>query len=277
MKTVTTTALTTAAALAAVIGTSASASIGHFEGFEDPGFTPGGDNWNNYDGGEIERVATGYNSIASSDGTGHAIITNLSENNDVFDIPSLGALSPYTRLGGYSSTFGSGFTASLDIYLDTAWTEGQGFDYSVALNNNSGDHLRDYMFHVGVTDLGLLVNGSNNTDRNFNDFKLENENGGDFYTISASGWYTFQQDFYDDGGTVSVDLSLLDSSGTELWSVTRTSTDATATSGGNRYGWFTYNNIDELAIDNTSVVPEPGSIALLGLGGLALIRRRRRA
>ena len=45
-----------------------------------------------------------------------------------------------------------------------------------------------------------------------------------------------------------------------------------ATVGGNRYGWFDYNQFPTLAFDNASltIVPEPTGITLLGLGaGLA--------
>ena len=258
------------------VATTSFATIGHFEGFEDSGWVANQtDNWQNYNS-DIQRAASGTGGITSSDGSAHAIITNLQMGEDVFGNPSLGAGGPYTRYGGYTSTFGGGFTASLDVYLDTSWTEGQGFDYSVAINNqNTGLHLRDYMFHVGVTDQGLLVNASNNTDFNYNEYKLENENSGNYYTIAGSGWYTLQQIFYDDGGNVSVDMILLDSTGSQLWNVTRTSSDDIATTaGGHRYGWFTYNNIDGLALDNTSMVPEPATMVLLGLGGL-LIRRKK--
>jgi hypothetical protein len=255
----------------------ANADIGYFEGFEDAGWVAGQTgNWQNYAGGDIQRAASGTDGITSSDGTAHAIITNLSVQEDVFGNPSLGAASPYTTFGGYSSIFGGGFTASLDVYLDTTWTTGDGFDYTVAMSRQDGTHLRDYMFHVGVTDQGLLVNASNNSDYNYNEYKLENENSAGFYTVAASGWYTLQQDFYDDGGNVSVDMILLDSAGTELWNVTRTSSDDVATTaGGNRYGWFTYNNIEGLAVDNTSMIPEPASAGLIVLmsGGIYFVRR----
>jgi len=256
------------------IGSSAQATIGYFEGFEDAGWVANQtDNWQNYSGGEVQRSTSG----TSSSGSAHGIITNLQTGTDVFGNPSLGAGGPYTRFGGYTSDFAGGFTASLDVYLDTAWAAGKGFDYTVAINNQSNSHLRDYMFHVGVTDQGLLVNASNNTDRNFNERKLENENSGNYYTVATSGWYTLQQDFYNDNGNVSVDMILLSSTGSQIWNVTRTSADDIATTaGGHRYGWMTYNNIDGLAIDNVSMVPEPATMCLLALGGL-LLRRKRRA
>ncbi|MGZ8315809.1 MAG: PEP-CTERM sorting domain-containing protein [Telluria sp.] len=47
--------------------------------------------------------------------------------------------------------------------------------------------------------------------------------------------------------------------------------------GGNRYGWFDFNEFSTLAIDNSEMrtangqVPEPGTLALLSLGLLGLV------
>ena len=167
--------------LAAVTAMSAQALAGpgYFQGFEDPGFAPGDFNdWNNNSGGEIMRVVSGTNGITSASGGAHAVIGNLQVGTDVFNNPSLGAGNAFTRFGGYTSDFDGGFVASQDIYLDTSWTEGQGFDFSTAASRSDGSFLRDFIWHVGVTSSGLTINASNNTDFNFNSFKLENENGG---------------------------------------------------------------------------------------------------
>lgn len=271
------TAVTTATLLAA-----ASPALAYFQGFEDPAFTPGGNDWNNYNGGDIQRVATGTNGITSADGAAHAIITNLSNQNNVFGNPTLGAQSPFTRFGGYSSSFGSGYSTSLDVYLDTSWSDGQGFDYSSAINRQNGNHLRDFIFHVGVDQGSLIVNASNNSDYSFNAFKLNNENSGNNYTVTTSGWYTLEHVFYENAGSLAVDFNLLDDLGNTLYSVTRSnaSDDIATTVGGNRYGWITYNNIDGLAIDNSTltagtVIPTPAGFAA-GLLGLAAVATRRR-
>lgn len=264
-----------AIAATATLGSVAMAAVPHSEGFEDPSWVPGGDNWQNYAGGNIYRVVSGTDGITSSQGGAHAIITDLAMNNDVFGVPTLGALGPYTRFGGYSSDFGGGFSTSLDIYLDpTSLNNGDGFDYSSAVNNQSGDHLRDFIWHVGMVDGALLLNASNNSDRSFNAGKITS--GGNAYEVTEAGWYTFEHHFYDNAGTLAVDLVLLNSVGDVLHTITRTTSDDIANVGGNRYGWFVYNNIDRLAIDGTQVVPAPGALALFGLGGLAAARRRRR-
>jgi hypothetical protein len=250
----------------------------HFEGFENPAWTAGqSGNWQNYLGGDIQRVTSGTNGITSSSGSAHAEIFNLSTQTDVFGNPSLGAGSPYTQFGGYSSTFSGGFVTSLDVYLDTSWSNGQGFDWSSAVNNQSGAHLRDFIWHVGVVNNSLLVNASSNSDINYNSWKLENENGGTNYTVGSSGWYSLQTEFYDDSGLLVVDFNLLDSTGSEIFSLTRTTSDSISTDvGGNRYGWMVYNNIEGLAVDNTSAVPIPGAVWLLGSGIIGLVGLRRK-
>lgn len=277
--------------IAATVGlTGASASgqtVTYNEGFEAAGWTAGAgvagtNGWNNNSGSDIVQVASGTNGIASFSGSSHGTLTNLRVNNDVFGNPSLGAGGAFTRYGGYSSSFGTGFTTSASVYLDPgSWNDGQGFDYSSAVSRQDGNHLRDFIWHVGMVDGALLVNGSNNTDFSLNASKLQNENGGNNYEVSTAGWYTLQQQFVNDGGTLSVIFSLLNAGGSELFSFTRTTSDDIAsTVGGNRYGWFTYANIDGLAIDDVqvaySVIPLPGAagMALAGMGMIGLRRRR---
>ena len=195
--------------------------------------------------GLVTRVASGNNGITSSNGNYHAIFEDDGDS------------APFTRFCGYSDTWTGTWTAEIDVYLDTAWTNGEGFDYTVAANGSDNNHQRDYMFHVGVVDGNLLVNGSNNTDATFNSYKLLNENTGNYYTVASSGWYTLQQKFYDAGGYLAVDLNLIDSSGTTLWTVTRSTTTDLIPSevGGNRYGWFTFISVNGgIAVDETKLV-----------------------
>jgi hypothetical protein len=255
-------------AAAAVFAAGTAHGQSYFQGFEDPAWVADSDpnDWQNFSGGDIVRVTSGTNGITSSDGVAHAIITDLQMGTDVFGNPALGVGAPYTRLGGYSTVFGSGFTASIDVYLDPAWGDGEGFDYSVAANGTDGSHQRDFVWHVGVVSGELLVNASNNSDLSFNASKLLNNNDGNNHTITSAGWYTLEHVFYSDGGLLAVDMNLRDDGGNLLYSITRGPNSADIIPdevGGNRYGWFVYNNIDGLAVDNNLLeITAPPSVTL---------------
>jgi len=259
-------------AVAAASATTASASQVYFQGFEDADWAPDTDpgDWQSYNA-SLAAALSGTNGISSADGAAHAAM-------------GAAAGGSYTRFGGYRSEFAGGFVASIDIYLDpAAWSDGEGFDYSVAANRQNGDHLRDFIWHVGMVDGEMLVNASNNSSFDLIESRLVNGNDGQNFTVSQAGWYTFQQRFFDDGGNLAVEFSLLDDSGTGLYSVTRSNSgdDIATTVGGNRYGWFTYNDLDGLAFDNVSltIIPlPPAALAgLAGLAGVAMMRRRLRS
>jgi hypothetical protein len=231
--------------------------------------------------GTIDRVPSTSAGIAASSGDFHALVGQVDS-------------GPFTRFDGYRDTFGNGFKAQIDVYLDPNWAAGNGFDYSVAANGSDGNHQRDFIFHVAkdTSTGGLLVGGSNNSSFGTRE-DLENVN---HYEVTQSGWYTLQHDFYDNGGALAVDLNLLDSTGNVLFTETRTDAGDLIPGevGGNRYGWFTHislgtdANPGSLAIDNSQLylsapqaVPEPSSLAalagMLGVGGLIAFRRRRQA
>lgn len=198
------------------------------------------------------RVASGTNGITSAAGGYHAEISNVGD---------------FTRFDGYSSVWPGNWIAEVDVYLDPTWAVGAGFDYSVASSRSNGDHLRDFIFHVGVVADGrLLVNGSNNSDFTVNDYKLFNDGDKTPYIVTTAGWYTLQHVFYDNNGALSVDLNLINDQGTVVWTTTRTNAGDTIGSGGvvggNRYGWFTFNSVPVLAADNSRrgvIVPVPGN------------------
>lgn len=227
------------------------------------------------------RVASGTGGIASSSGSFHAL-----------------ANTDYTTFGGYN--FGAGnvatpfqaFSTTLDIYLNLegGWANNTRFDYGSAISNAAtGLHLRDFIFNAGyyndATGPGagtqrFVISASNNTQPGSAYAKNPGRNP---ITISSSGWYTFQHTFYDNGGVLGVDMSILDASDTlvNTWTL---GGDAIGTAGGSRYGWMDYNQFGTLAIDNSAMstadaeVPEPGSLALLGLGllGFSLTRRKQK-
>jgi Ca2+-binding RTX toxin-like protein len=205
-------------------------------------------------GGTVERVASGDNGISSLDGTHHAVVEG----------------GAFTRFANYSTEFGGGYTTRVAIYLDVNWADGQGFDYSVAANGQDGVHERDFIFHVTKdTSTGeLMVGASNNT--NFVPREdLENVGGA---AISATGWYIFEHTFRDNGdGTLAVDMIVYEADGeTVVFTDTKNeSADLLDTLvGGNRYGWFTANNIPGgLAIDQVELKLAQG----LGTAGVDTI------
>lgn len=223
--------------------------------------------------GTATRVASGSGGITSAGGGFHAEFTQTST-------PAAGGVTgPFSRFDGYRDTWPGGMTATIDVYLDLAWSAGEGFDYSVAANETDGTHLQDFIFHVTKdTSTGqLLVGGSNNT--NFDPREdLETINN---FAVGSSGWYTFQHVFRDAGGVLEVDLNLLDDGGTVLFTETRTTPGNVIPSvvGGNRYAWFTNIDVaDGIAVDNhrLTLVPEPATLAMMA-APLALLGLRRRA
>ena len=181
--------------------------------------------------GLVTRVPSGTDGIASSGGAFHSIMEGDAQS------------GPFSRFDGYRDAWMGSWTAEVDIYLDPSWPTGTGFDYTVAATGSDGNHQRDYIFHVGVhSDGRLLVNGSNNTDFTVNDFKLVNDGDGTPYEVVSAGWYTIQHVFREQGGALAVDLNLLDSGGTTVFSTTRFNAAdlIPAEVGGNRYGWFTF-------------------------------------
>ena len=261
-------------AAASTIGaTAASAAPLFFQGFEsnsDNFYSP-------------TRVASGTDGIASADGSYHAESGHLA--------------GDYTDWGSYNlSNGGTGnafqsYSTSLDIFLDT---NQQGddirFDWSSAISHTDGSFLRDFVFNAGLYadadgngNAGFIISAGNNATRGSSYPKNPDH---DPISILNSGWYTFENDFYDNGGVLAVDMLIKDAGGSLVNSWTLSDAgDLISTVGGNRYGWFVNNEFDFLAIDNaqltatTAKVPEPATIGLLGLGlaGIGFVRRRRRA
>lgn len=176
------------------------------------------------------------------------------------------AFGPISDFDGYRDKWIGTWTAEIDVFLEPRGFIGDGFDYSVAANGSDGNHQRDYIFHVGITEAGvLLVNGSNNTDFQTNPFKLLNENGGNYYTVTAPDWYTLQHVFFDRDGHLAVNLNLIDSSDTIVWTATLEDVADTIEDevGGNRYSWFTFINREDGLGDGVLIDNHKLTITLL--------------
>ena len=212
-------------------------------------------------------MPSGTGGVVSPDGSSHARF----EQSDATG----GLTGPFTRFDGYRADFVTGFETEVKIYLDpNAWGAGEGFDYSVAINNQSGVHLRDYIFHVtqDTSSDALLIGVSNNT--NF-DPREDLDTLQNHFEVTTAGWYTLKHNFYDNGsGELAVDMTVENASGSTLFTETlSTATDLISTVvGGNRYGWFTNIDVDggilvdSLALNTSST----GDWTLVNASGLIL-------
>lgn len=263
------------AGLCALIGVNfANAELGYFNGFEG-GSAAGLLSYQS----DVTAVASGTGGITSSDGSYHAVIK------DPATLPSGYYSGAFDTFGANNASFGDGWSSSVDVYidlLDPAVAGGTyGFDYTIAINNAAGSHAQDNIFHVGALgDGSLTLNASHNSDFALNTYKQANGLG-DMGTFAQSGWYTFEVAFSESAtpDAVDIDFSVYDEGGALFWSASTLSSPAQytlSTAGGDRYGWFTYSTATELAVDNIAVIPEPASIAMIGMmGGLGLFIRRR--
>jgi hypothetical protein len=245
--------------------------------------------WDAFGGGfNATRVSSGTNGITSASGAFHA------------ESSTTGSAS---RWGGYNYGAGNAvptafqdYTTSLDIFLDISGglANDTRFDFSSAINNNLGTHLRDFIFNAGFYNSADVTGPGAGTDRFVISASNNSQPGSAFaknpamgpIAISTTGWYTFEHHFYDNAGVLAVDMSIFDSSSTLVnsWTLSNPA-DLIGVTGGNRYGWFSYNQLSTLAFDNASLttnssVPDGGTtLVLLGgaLTGLAGLRRKFRA
>jgi len=266
--------------------------------------------------GSITREPSGYTNggayasgIASAAGGFHARINFDGCANDAVSPPAPAmndCSAPFTRWGGYSAVFPvGGYSTSLDIYLDTAWAATHTdyrFDWDSAINDNSGNFLRDFVFNAGTDPLGtgsFFVNASTNAGRGSSFPENTCPSPGPTsppntcripVQITSSGWYTFTHTFRNDAGQLAVDFTITAvGSVTPVASWTIHSGDAMTGVGGNRFGAFDNDEIADLPIDDSSrtgqpaqgVPDAPWTPALLVVGAavlpLGVLRRRRSA
>jgi hypothetical protein len=247
-------------------------------GFEtgDPGATDFYDSNTNTPGVGITVVPSGSGTLhlTAASGNNYAEITNV---DDIYQ-PGYGS-SDYTFYGAPNGIPISGaFYESTAYYIDTTWAPAgpnnnyEGFWIDTTPNNDPSS-LDESNFRISVPTPGTIQVAA---------FDANPGTNGVVANITTSGWYTFKTTFEDSGGFVSNDMSVIDSSGNIVGSFTGVSTLPFADLAGTNYGdWTTvwqngFAN-DTLGIDNVEVgvVPEPASLSLIGLGSLALLRRRR--
>jgi hypothetical protein len=199
---------------------------------------------------------------------------------------------PFTRWGKETSANAifptGGYMTEVDVYLDVAWVASGGgkadyrFDWASAINEGTGNHQRDFVFNVGTPATlaeamlmpGYYVNASTNATRSaaFPQNPCPNPSTIPNYCrtpvkITQSGWYTFRHSFYPRHHMgidyLAVDFTVLRHDGTVManWFISVTDTqdlidsDRMTRIGGDRYGWFVINEIDDLAIDCSNLRP----------------------
>lgn len=169
--------------------------------------------------------------------------------------------SVYTKWGGYESIFpNDGYATSVDVYLDTAMAEanpGKHFDFSSAINNASGTHLRDFAFNVGAADGKWYITANTGADA----ASVINSETPGAVEVSTSGWYTLRTDFNNNEGVLEVLLSAYTRGDEEGdlgdwigdWTLSDSSDVIGTVVGGHRYSWFVNQQFENLPVDNATL------------------------
>jgi hypothetical protein len=245
------------------------------------GFETDISDWDAFGGSlNATRVPSGTNGVTSASGSFHA------ENS---------ASGSASRWGGYNYGAGNAvptafqeYYTSVDIYLDVggSWANDTRFDYDSAINNSGGTFQRDFIFNAGFYNDSdgspgsgtsrFVISASNNSQPGS---AYAKNPGRSPIAIATTGWYTFEHHFYDSAGVLAVDMNIFDAANVLINSWTLSDPgDLIGGIGGNRYGWFDYNQFSTLAFDNAelNVVPVPAAVWLFGsaLGLLPVVRRR---
>ncbi len=280
---------------------SRAASPTFFQGFEvdTSGWFPGD--------GTANREADGYVSpvpyasgITSSAGTHHARLRRATCDTEIAGGgPTVFCQGAFTRWGGYNKDWTGGYTTQVDVYFDVAYAiahpdsyggniacltadpsdtscPGTRFDFSSAINDSTGNFLSDFVFNVGTGPdgpptcpggQGFVMTASTNAFRSgANPYNP----GKDPFCISTSGWYTLRHTFKDVGGFLVVDMDLMQGNAiVHHWSIT--TTNAIASVGCNRYGWFANEEIWDLAIDNSQMTGCGVEVTQCSLDGWELV------
>jgi hypothetical protein len=265
----------------------------YFNDFERLGDDTAARGWFETPPGTIDREQSGYVSpsgygsgIASAHRRWHARLRDGGCGATRFTTTCFG---PLNDLGTETNAVfpPGGYMTEVDIYLDVGWVASGGgkvdyrFDWSSAISDTNGNHRRDFVFNVGtpLTPVeatgapGFYVNASTNATRSgaFPQNPCPNPglgNGPNYcrapVKIVDSGWYTFRHRFFPRHhmGTdyLAVEFTVLRHDGVVMgnWWLSATTppfNDPMSGVGGDRYGWFVINEINDLAIDCLSRQP----------------------
>lgn len=230
--------------------------------------------WYEHREGTLHVEASGFTAeyasgISSSTGPQHARLRNPQGEGCVPEF------TEETRCGGPFTPWGrppvpnpdwpeGGYFTTIDIYLDGDWARGnpdRRFDFSSAINRaGDGSHHRDFLFNVGTDPdgAGSWTIGTSITHGRANSNPAnpcpEPSDGRNScrspVTVSETGWYRFQHTFRPDEGDLTILMEVFAPDGEQVgaWTIYDIPMEGV---GGEHYGWFSNQEIFDLAIDNS--------------------------
>jgi hypothetical protein len=216
---------------------------------------------NDWQGASITRMPSGSGLLPSApaSGSNFAVVQNTHDSYQ----PSYGDAG-YTFFGGAQKTYTGPFQQSVSIYISTAWAapadpSSPAFWLDETPYHQAGNYGAEHNFRFWVDGSGTIkVTADGDSESNA------------LATITSSGWYTFQMDYYkadNPSDPALTDLNVYDANNTLIGS--KIGLQATSPGGpmassdlkGHGYAWLTvwqngFAN-DQMAIDNlnTSVLP----------------------
>lgn len=160
---------------------------------------------------------------------------------------------PYTTWGNPTAPdvfpTRTGFTTSIQIYLDTAWAAanpGQVVDWDTALGTSTGGFLSDFAFNLCTT-----AAGGGGFDISFSTGAGGCSTGPT--ELVQSGWYTFNEQFTSVGGSLVESGAVLSPSNSSVFTDTDNTGDAISGVGGPIYGWLPDEDVNGLPLANVSL------------------------
>jgi hypothetical protein len=246
-----------------------------------PPSTPAGQDWfdiRNGGVGVIEEVPAGFSGTSAPDGSAHFAIVQFEGGDGPFG-RSQRHVDSKPVAGAYTGSR-TGYWATTDLYIDPS---------RQADNNGVPDFWFTNAVNAISTQTYFTESGMTGTvDPSGTTWTIATTAGTPMAVVPVGTWVTMEIEPKQSAtipGGVDFEHRLYDANTGLPIGLFVTAPEYTATVGGfadlagPRYNWFTFPSgvINHVLVDNVGweAVPEPASLSLLALGGLALGRRRR--